>query len=160
MSDSALAFADHDHRTCRQAALGELRSAARARGLRLTPARVRVLEILGESHRAMGAYEILDRLRAEGLGRQPPAVYRALEFLIAHGFVHRIEKLNAYVACCTPGDEHGSCFLICRRCRQVAEIEDSALELAVAGAAAARGFAMDRAVMEIDGTCPACRARA
>ena len=157
MSDSPIAFAEHDHRSCREAALAGLRQAARDRGLRLTPARIRVLEILVEAHRAIGAYELLDRLSAEGLGRQPPSVYRALEFLTGQGFVHRIEKLNAYVACCRPGDRHRSCFLICRSCRKVAEIEDHALETALAGTAAARGFAMERAVMEVDGTCPTCR---
>ena len=130
--------------------------------LRLTPARVRVLALLGAAHRAMGAYEILNRLRAEGLGSQPPVIYRALDFLIEAGFVHKIERLNAYVACCHPGDEHGighgACFLICARCRKVAEIEDGALDIALSQAAAARGFAMRRTVLEIEGTCPACRA--
>ena len=162
MPDTALAFAEHDHGQCRETMLDELASAARTRGLRLTPARVRVLELLGEAHRAMGAYEILDRLRAEGLGSQPPVVYRALDFLIGAGFVHKIERLNAYVACCHPaqehGIEHGACFLICSRCRKVAEIEDGALDIALAQAAAGRGFAMRRTVLEIEGTCPACRA--
>ncbi len=157
MTDTALAFADHDHRRCRQDMLAALSAAAKTRGLRLTPARVRVLEILSEAHRAMGAYEILDRLRAEGLGSQPPVVYRALEFLTEAGFVHRVERLNAYVACCQPGSEHGACFLICSRCRKVAEIEDGALEIALAQAAAGHGFAMRRTVLEIEGTCPGCR---
>jgi Fur family zinc uptake transcriptional regulator len=160
MPDTELAFAEHDHGQCRETMLDELASAARTRGLRLTPARVRVLELLGEAHRAMGAYEILDRLRAEGLGSQPPVVYRALDFLTEAGFVHKIERLNAYVACCHPGIEHGACFLICSRCRKVAEIEDGALEVALAQAAAGRGFAMRRTVLEIEGTCPACRAGA
>ena len=160
MPDTELAFAEHDHGQCRETLLDELASAARIRGLRLTPARVRVLELLGEAHRAMGAYEILDRLRAEGLGSQPPVVYRALDFLTEAGFVHKIERLNAYVACCHPGDEHGACFLICSRCRKVAEIEDGALDIALAQAAAGRGFAMRRIVLEIEGTCPACRASA
>jgi len=159
--DPALAFADHDHRHCRESLLDELARAAESRGLRLTPARVRVLELLSESHRAMGAYELLDRLRAEGLGSQPPAVYRALDFLLEAGFAHKVERLNAYVACCHPGSDHetgqGACFLICGRCRKVAEIEDAGLDLAVAQAAAARGFAMRRTVLEIEGTCPACR---
>ncbi len=158
MPDTELAFAEHDHGQCRETMLDELASAAKTRGLRLTPARVRVLELLGEAHRAMGAYEILDRLRAEGLGSQPPVVYRALDFLIQSGFVHKIERLNAYVACGHPGDEHGACFLICSRCRKVAEIEDGALDIALAQAAAGRGFAMRRTVLEIEGTCPACRA--
>jgi len=164
MTDTALAFAEHDHGQCRETMLDELADAARTRGLRLTPARVRVLELLAEAHRAMGAYELLDRLRAEGLGSQPPVVYRALDFLIEAGFVHKLERLNAYVACCHPnhgpGGEHGACFLICSRCRKVAEIEDGALDIAVAQAAAGRGFAMRRTVLEIEGTCPACRAGA
>lgn len=162
MTDIALAFAEHDHGRCRETMLDELANAAKTRGLRLTPARVRVLELLSEAHRAMGAYELLDRLRAEGLGSQPPVVYRALDFLIQAGFVHKIERLNAYVACCHPGDEHGlehgACFLICMRCRKVAEFEDGALDIAVAQAAAGRGFAMRRTVLEIEGSCPACRA--
>ena len=163
MPDTALAFAEHDHRRCRAALLEELGRVARARGLRLTPARVRVLEILSEAHRAMGAYEILDRLKAEGLGAQPPVAYRALDFLIEAGFAHKVERLNAYVACCHPGDggghadDTGACFLICAACRKVAEVEDAALEMAVAQAAAQRGFAIRRTVLEIEGTCPSCR---
>jgi Fur family zinc uptake transcriptional regulator len=161
MTSPALAFAEHDHRRCREALLDELARAARARGLRLTPARRRVLELLSEAHRAIGAYELLDRLRAEGLGSQPPVVYRALDFLIGSGFAHKLERLNAYVACCHPAGEagtaHAACFLICAGCRKVAEIEDAALGLAVAQAAAQRGFAMRRTVLEIEGTCPACR---
>ena len=166
MTETALAFAEHDHGRCREAMLDELSRAAKTRGLRLTPARVRVLELLSEAHRAMGAYELLDRLRAEGLGSQPPVVYRALDFLIEAGFLHKLERLNAYVACCHPGDDpsdghgggHGACFLICAGCRKVAEIEDGALDIALAQAAAGHGFAMRRTVLEIEGTCPACRA--
>ncbi len=161
MPDTELAFAEHDHGQCRETMLDELARVAKTRGLRLTPARVRVLELLSEAHRAMGAYELLDRLRVEGLGSQPPVVYRALDFLTEAGFVHKIERLNAYVACCHPGhglgSEHGACFLICSRCRKVAEIEDGALDIALAQAAAGRGFAVRRTVLEIEGTCPACR---
>ena len=160
MQSPALAFAEHDHRRCRETLREALERAARTRGLRLTPARVRVLELLSEAHRAMGAYELLDRLRAEGLGSQPPVVYRALDFLIEAGFAHKIERHNAYVACGHPGEpasDHAACFLICADCRTVAEIEDAALDLAVAQAAAQRGFAMRRTVLEIEGTCPSCR---
>ncbi|MDH3668076.1 MAG: transcriptional repressor [Paracoccaceae bacterium] len=156
-----LAFAEHDHGKCRAALKDALAEAAKTRGLRLTPARVRVLEILSEAHRAMGAYELLDRLREEGLGSQPPVVYRALDFLTQAGFVHKIERLNAYVACCHPdedhGTDHGAYFLICASCRKVAEVEDGALDVALAQVAAGRGFAMRRTVLEIEGTCPACR---
>ena len=162
MPDPALAFAEHDHRHCRATLLSELRAAAGRRGLRLTPARVRVLELLAEAHRAMGAYELLERLRAEGFRAQPPVVYRALDFLIAAGFAHRIEGLNAYVACGHPGAEgleHGACFLICEHCRRVAEVDEGAIGISLAQAAAGRGFAITRSVVEILGTCPACRSR-
>ena len=160
MSHPDLAFADHDHRRCRAALLAELRRAAERHGLRLTPMRVRVLELLAESHRAMGAYELLDRLAAEGRRVQPPAVYRALDFLAAAGFVHRIERLNAYVACGQPGAEgleHGASFLICTDCRRVAELDDGAISVTVAQTAARRGFAVRRSVIEIEGRCPRCR---
>jgi len=149
--------------------LNELARAAKTRRLRLTPARVRVLELLGETHRAVGAYELLDRLRAEGLGSQPPVIYRALDFLIGAGFAHKIERLNAYVACCNPGDNtgggqgaghdpgHGGCFLICSACHRVAEVEDRALESALADTAAGRGFALGRIGLEIEGVCPTCQ---
>ena len=93
----------------------------RARGLRLTPARAFALETLLESHRAMTAYELLDRLRAAGLGGQPPVAYRALEFLVENGLAHRIERLGAFVACTARPDAHPAAFMICRSCRQVAE---------------------------------------
>lgn len=161
MDKSALAFAEHDHSRCRETLRDQLASVARDRGLRVTPARLRVLELLSEVHRAMGAYELLDRLRVEGLGSQPPVVYRALDFLIEAGFAHKLERLNAYVACCRPagepGSDHAACFLICAGCRKVAEIEDPGLDFAVAQAASRRGFAMRRTVLEIEGTCPACR---
>ncbi len=161
MDDSALAFAEHDHARCRETLLDQLARTARARGLRLTPARRRVLELLSEAHRAMGAYELLDRLRAEGLGSQPPVVYRALDFLIEAGFAHKLERLNAYVACCHPagdaGSAHAASFLICAVCRRVAEIEDPGLDFAVAQAASRQGFAMRRTVLEIEGACPGCR---
>ena len=115
------AFRPHDHARCRGAALAAVEAACRARRLRLTPARACVLEALLESHRAMTAYELLERLAAAGLGRQPPVVYRALEFLTGNGFAHRIERLGAYVACTQGGAAHPAAFLICRGCRTVAE---------------------------------------
>ena len=150
----------HDHSACISTAMDRVERRCRAEGLQLTPVRRRVLEILLEEHRALGAYDILDRLRAEGMGSQPPVAYRALEFLMKHGFVHRIETLNAFVAC-TGGeidDPHMPAFLICRTCRRVietpAENERGRLETAAEGA----GFAIEHAVREAEGLCATCRA--
>jgi Fur family zinc uptake transcriptional regulator len=151
------AFAPHDHGACRGRALAEAEASCRARGLRLTPQRAFALETLLESHRAMTAYELLDRMKAAGLGAQPPVAYRALEFLIENGFVHRVEKLGAYVACTHGGQDHAAAFLICRSCRRVAETTTGAPDAALAGRAAEAGFAVERVVVEVEGLCARCR---
>ncbi|MEL6691127.1 MAG: transcriptional repressor, partial [Pseudomonadota bacterium] len=91
-------FEPHDHGACISDALAAADAQCAERNVRLTPVRRRVLEILLEEHHALGAYDVLDRLRDEGLGSQPPVAYRALEFLVKEGLAHRIERLNAFVA--------------------------------------------------------------
>ena len=130
----------------------------RKQGLRLTATRRRVLEILLESRRAMGAYDILDRLKAESLAKAPPIVYRALDFLISCGFAHRIEALNAFVACIHPEGAHEPGFLICNSCHKVAETRDPALREGAETAAENAGFQASRIVVEITGLCPDCAA--
>ena len=92
--NSPLGFAHHDHDTCVSEALAAAEARCAAEGLRFTPVRRKVLDILLQEHRALGAYDILDMLREEGLGSQPPVAYRALDFLVTHGFAHKIERLN------------------------------------------------------------------
>jgi Fur family zinc uptake transcriptional regulator len=135
-------------------------SAAEARctgeGLRFTPVRRKVLEILLREHRALGAYAILDHLRDEGFGSQPPVAYRALDFLLANGLAHKIERLNAFIACAHPGTTHAPAFLICRVCESVAEAQSAPARGALGAAARATGFQIERAVVEAEGICPAC----
>lgn len=156
--EAALAFRRHDHRRCAATALAEAETLARACGLRLTPVRRRTLEILLEAHRAMGAYEVLDRLASEGFGRQPPVAYRALDYLVEHGLAHRVQRLNAYVACLHPGEAHAPVFLICRICGAVAEVPGARVRTALEAGAAETGFAVERASVEAVGLCPRCRA--
>lgn len=154
----AVAFARHDHAQCRAQALAAAEDACAAKGLRLTPLRARVLEILLEAHAAMGAYDVLKRLAAEGLAApQPPVAYRALDFLVAHGFAHRIEKLNAYVACAMPGGPHAAAFMICRDCGAVAEIAGEAAAQGLGASARRLGFAIESAVVEAEGHCRRCK---
>jgi Fur family zinc uptake transcriptional regulator len=157
----ALAFANHDHARCRAHGLDVARRRCAERGLRLTPTRERVLEILLESHEAVGAYEVLKRLTEAGASPpQPPIAYRALDFLVANGFAHRIEKLNAYVACIRADDPHAAAFMICTGCGQVAEIEGAAAVQALSGVADRIGFRIEHATVEAEGLCAACRAAA
>ncbi len=147
-------FACGDHAACIRTAIGVAEARCEARGVRLTALRRRVLEILLESHASMGAYDVLARLDAEGLGSKPPVAYRALGFLVDHGLAHRIERLNAYVACARPGAAHDPVFLICRACGAVAETTSGT---ALSRPAAAAGFMIEQTVLEAEGLCPACQ---
>ena len=109
-----IGFEKHDHRTCISVGLAAAEAHCLAEGLRFTQVRRKALEILLQEHRALGAYEMLSRLSDAGFGSQPPVAYRALEFLVAEGFVHKIERLNAFIACAHPGANHAPAFMICR----------------------------------------------
>jgi Fur family zinc uptake transcriptional regulator len=152
-----------------EAALARAEAHCAARGARLTALRRQVLSLIIESEVPLGAYALLDRLKATHAGAAPPTVYRALEFLTEHRLVHRIERLNAFIGCrvgCSDachahghGDAahaHAAQFLLCARCGGVEEIEDDAVAAALAAAARRAGFSPAHATVEIEGTCRAC----
>lgn len=155
-----LAFSHHDHGHCATDVLSRAEAMAAENGARLTPVRKRVLEILLEQHKAMGAYDVLQRLAKEGFGNQPPVAYRALEFLVDQGFAHRIRRLNAFAACMHPGEAHAPAFLICQSCDAVAEAPAVEVRQALEQAASALGFVIERSNIEAVGLCPACRKEA
>ena len=134
-----------------------------ARGVRLTELRRHVLGLVLDSDRPAGAYEMLERLRPHHPGAAPPTVYRALEFLLQQGLVHKVERLAAFVACVHGMERHGhdeahaTQFLICTLCGRVAELSDPSIGAALQGAAAASGFAIQRCIVEAEGVCAACR---
>ena len=152
-----LGFEPHDHAACVSGALEAAEARCAAEGLRLTPVRRKVLELLLREHRALGAYAILDMLREAGFGSQPPVAYRALDFLAEHGFVHKIERLNAFVACVHPNEQHAPAFMICRSCDAVAEAHSIPSRGALGVAAQAAGFEIEKTVMEAEGLSPACK---
>lgn len=153
-------FESHDHAVCIHDAIATAEARCAEDGLRFTPVRRKALEILLQEHRALGAYEVLDRLRDAGFGSQPPVAYRALEFLVANGLAHKIERLNAFIACAHPGAAHSPAFMICRACDAVAEAQSATAPGALGDAARAVGFRIERAVMEAEGLCPACAEKA
>ena len=148
--------AEHNHKDCKEKALATAELLCRERGLRLTQTRRRVLELIWNSHKPAGAYDILEALSGDGQRVAPPTVYRALEFLIDAGLVHRLDSLNAFVGCQDPGEVHAGQFLICRECRSVAELDDDEIASMVERKAAAHGFTAVRQMLEIEGTCPDC----
>ncbi|MAI97670.1 MAG: Fur family transcriptional regulator [Rhodobacteraceae bacterium] len=123
--------------------------------LKLTPLRKKIFEFLLKEHQPRGAYEILDMLRDSGFSSAPPIAYRVLDFLIEQGFVHKIKRLNSFVACSHPGNIHSPAFMICRKCEKVAEIDEkkSGIDLKKA---APLNFQIEEAVIEVVGICTFC----
>ena len=150
-------FAPHDHTACVDQAISAAEPYCDTHKLRFTPIRRRVLEILLEEHRALGAYEILERLKTEGHAAQPPVAYRCLDFLVSHGFAHRIERLNAFIACVEPQENHFPAFLICRVCDSVAETTSAPSRGLLGNTAREAGFKIEQTIVEAIGICPDCR---
>ncbi len=149
--------AQHDYDDCVRDALAAAERSCLAQGARLTPIRRRVLELVWASHEPVGAYGLLDRLSAEGVKAVPPTVYRALDFLLEQGLVHRLERLNAFVGCSHRHGPHAAQFLICTGCGRVAELDDPAIGSALLQSAADRGFTVSRQTVEVEGLCSDCR---
>jgi Fur family zinc uptake transcriptional regulator len=157
----------HDHAVCVEAALAAAAAVCAQRGARLTPTRRRVLELVWLGHRPVGAYEVLAGLapdRSPGLGHGghpgvalgPPTVYRALDFLLAQGLVHRIESLSAYIGCSAPGHGPAPQILVCEDCGAAAEIADGSADAAARASAARLGFVVGSQIVEAVGRCADC----
>ena len=147
----------HDHAACVADAIERAAGICARRGARLTPIRRRVLELVWSSHAPIGAYDILARMEPGGRSNAPATVYRALDFLMAHGFVHRLSSLNAFVGCGLPETPHMAQFLICKECGAVAEMDEPRIEKAIGSAAAHAGFEVESPVVEVQGRCPECQ---
>ncbi len=139
-------------------ALGRAQRLCAAHGGRLTPVRRRVLELILGADQPIGAYALLAALHAERGKLGPPTVYRALDFLLAHKLIHKIESVSAFVACDDVEHPHESQFMICDDCGATAEIQDDAIVASLRRLGEDRGFAVARQVIEARGLCPACRA--
>ena len=148
----------HDHDRCTADAIGHAERVCGARAQRLTPIRRQVLQALLSSHRPLGAYEVIDELAKTMPRPAPITVYRALDFLMENGLVHRIESRNAFLACAHDHDETSMvAFLICDRCGAVGEIPAAPVAQSLKAAARATGFAPKLSVVEIAGTCAHCQ---
>ena len=133
--------------------------ACHQRGLRLTPIRARVLGMIAEAGKPLKAYDLLEQVRAgEGAGAAaPPTVYRALDFLLANGFIHKLESVNAFVACHHPSTaQHSVPFLICNQCHSAVELEDKQVVAALDERARALGFMPQAQTLEVHGLCARC----
>ena len=148
----------HDHQQCIRDAITRAEKICAERSLRLTDLRKRVLELIWNSHRPVGAYALLDELKPDHPAAAPPTIYRALDFLQEHGLVHRIQSLNAFVGCDDPEHNHRGFFLICNDCGNAVEIEDRIIDKTVDETAANYGFEVQSRTLEATGLCQQCRA--
>ena len=150
---------DHDHGRCTAEAMAHAEAVCARRTQKFTPIRRQVLQALLSSHRPLGAYEVIDEL-AKSMPRPAPiTVYRALDFLMENGLVHRIESRNAFLACAHDHDATAMvAFLICERCGAVGEASSAEVTTTLTAAARAAGFTPKSPIIEISGICTHCRA--
>lgn len=149
---------DHDHGRCAEDAFSHAEKVCTGRGQKFTPIRRQVLGALLSSHRPLGAYEVIDELAKTMPRPAPITVYRALDFLMDNGLVHRIESRNAFLACAHNHDETAVvAFLICETCGSVGEIPAAPLAQSFNEAARGTGFAPKLSVVEITGICAHCQ---
>ncbi|ODS10079.1 zinc uptake transcriptional repressor Zur [Vibrio scophthalmi] len=128
-----------------------------ARGVRLTPQRKRVFELICASPKASSAYELLEQLKVSEPQAKPPTVYRALDFLLEQGFIHRVESTNSFIQCCScNAHKHYSHLLICDKCSNVIELQDDNLVALLASNAEKYGFEITNHVIESHGICQSC----
>lgn len=148
----------HNHSQCIADALSEAKKVCQHNGARMTALREQVLRFIWHSHQPLGAYKIMEMLAQTSTRRvAPPTVYRALEFLLEQGLIHRINSLNAFIGCSHPASEHANHFLICKGCGIAMELAHPDLEQIIQLAANENGFKVESQSIEISGLCDSCR---
>jgi Fur family zinc uptake transcriptional regulator len=150
------AQAEHHHRHDARGFVKEVSSVCATRGLRLTEIRMQVLQIIAQSEKPLKAYDLLDRLKDDRSNAAPPTVYRALDFLIENGFIHKLQSINAYVSCHHPSIVHQVPFLICDVCESADEICDERVSGLLTDQAKAHGFRTRSQTLEVHGVCKQC----
>jgi len=156
MSASSKPRIAHHHRHDAEGFVHAVVEACDKRELRLTPLRLAVLELVAASDKPVKAYDLLDRLKDDRAGAAPPTVYRALDFLLENGFIHKLESINAYVSCHHPEAEHQVPFLICDVCASAEELCDERVARMLGDQAKERGFRARAQTLEVHGVCAQC----
>ena len=151
------AILNHNHDICRNNAVSKADRLCLERGVQLTPVRLKVLELIWESHRAVKAYDLLDQIKPLQQSAKPATVYRALEFLLEQGFIHRVESLNAFIGCSCSDTQHEQLLLICLQCNEVEERPGEFVMAAVSQEVKQAGFTVYRKAIEIQGICQHCK---
>jgi Fur family transcriptional regulator, zinc uptake regulator len=146
-----------NHHDCAATALAHAETVCLARGARLTPIRRAVLTEIWANHEATKAYDLISRLSREGSLIKPPTVYRALDFLLAHGLIHRIESLNAFIGCHHPDTHHQAILMICDQCGAIEEVASETLNGILSTLTQTEKFKVTHQSIELHGLCATCQ---
>ncbi|MBZ0262390.1 MAG: transcriptional repressor [Hyphomicrobiales bacterium] len=146
----------HDHACCTADLIARAERTCERRGSKLTGQRRDILASVAQSHSAVGAYDIIERMAGHGPRPAPITVYRALDFLLAHGLVHKIESRNAFVACSHSHEGQPAALLICETCGTVSELDAPEVFERITAKARAQKFSPAKTMIEMSGTCGAC----
>lgn len=147
----------HNHANCIESALKTAEEQCQKNNQKLTKVRRRSLELIWQSHRPLGAYQLLAKLAEEGFNSAPPTVYRALDFLLNAGLIHKVESMNAYLGCSYADKNHKGYFLICDECHNVMEFEYQDIHEKLVASAAQHGFLLKSNTIELTGLCRDCQ---
>lgn len=147
---------EHDHDSCVHKAIHTAEHLCLARGARLTPIRRKVLELIWSNHKAVKAYDLLERIKPFEYAAKPATVYRALEFLMEQGLIHRVESLNAFIGCVCSERQHEQILLICKRCEEVEERPAPEVMNALSREIVRAGFVVHHKAIEVHGICGRC----
>lgn len=150
--------ANHDHHHCRQSAIQTAERLCRQRGVKFTEIRRQVLELIWESHCATKAYDLLDKIKPQLNNAKPTTVYRALDFLLEQGLIHKLESLNAFIGCRCAEHQHEQLLLTCTHCHEVEERTGEQVMRALSEELHHAGFTYQYKALEIHGLCAKCAA--
>ncbi len=146
----------HNHAKCLQTALTDAERLCSERGVQLTPIRQQVLSLIWENHKAAKAYELLEKLKPLQNAAKPATIYRALDFLIEQGLIHRVESLNAFIGCNRPSSQHEQLLLICKECNDVEERSAPEVMQSLMAEIKEANFIAQSKAIEIQGICHEC----
>mgnify|MGYP001290721946 CR=1 FL=1 len=146
----------HDHKACIRLVLEQAKELCAQRGVQLTPIRYQVLELVWDSHKAVKAYDLLDKIKPLQPAAKPATIYRALDFLLEQGLIHRIESLNAFVGCRHSGHPHEQLMLICKQCHEVEERPAPEVMRVLGDETVQARFSVHSRAIEIHGICAKC----
>lgn len=147
----------HDHNNCINHALESAQTVCQDKNIRLTPIRQRIFELIWSNHKAVGAYNLLATLQQEDPKAKPVTIYRALDFLLEAGLIHKVASLNAFIGCSQPEIAHNSVMLICDLCHDAKEVEAQEVYEAIFEIGKNNAFHPQQLTLELHGICDDCQ---